>query len=44
MAETRVRFLLRIPASLKSSLAVLAERDHRSLNKENEFILEAAVN
>lgn len=44
MAETQVRFVLRIPASLKSKLAALAERDHRSLNKEIEFILDTAVN
>jgi hypothetical protein len=43
MSEPRERVLLRIPASLKAKLSELAERDHRSLNKEIEFLLEQAI-
>ena len=43
MSESRVRLPLRIPASLKAKLTELAERDHRSLNKEIEFMLERAI-
>jgi hypothetical protein len=32
--------LLRVPASLKAKLNELAEREHRSLNKQIEFMLE----
>ena len=34
---------LRIPASLKAKLTALAEKEHRSLNKQVEFLLDRAV-
>ena len=37
LSEQRIRLPLRIAASLKAKLAVLAEREHRSLNKQIEF-------
>ena len=40
MSESRVRVLLRIPAKLKATLTELAEREHRSLNKQIEFLQE----
>lgn len=40
MSESRVRVLLRIPAKLKATLTELAEREHRSLNKQIEFLLD----
>jgi len=43
MSEPRGRVLLRIPASLKAKLTELAEREHRSLNKQIEFLLEHAI-
>jgi hypothetical protein len=43
MSESRVRLPLRIPASLKAKLGELAEREHRSLNKQIEFLLEQAI-
>lgn len=43
MSEQRVRLPLRIPASLKARLVVLAEREHRSLNKQIEFLLDRGV-
>ena len=43
MAEKRVPLLLRIPVSLKSKLTRLAEKEHRSLNKEIEFLLDRVV-
>jgi hypothetical protein len=43
MSEPRGRVLLRIPASLKAKLTELAEREHRSLNKQIEFLLEHAT-
>jgi len=43
MSEPRVRLPLRIPASLKAKLSELAEREHRSLNKQIEFLLEQAT-
>jgi len=43
MSESRVRVPLRIPTSLKTKLTELAERDHRSLNKQIEFMLERAI-
>lgn len=43
MIEPKVRLLLRIPASLKAKLAELAVRDHRSLNREIEFLLGQSV-
>jgi hypothetical protein len=43
MSESRVRVLLRIPAKLKATLTELAEREHRSLNKQIEFLLERSI-
>jgi len=43
MIEPKVRLLLRIPASLKAKLAELAVCDHRSLNREIEFLLGQSV-
>jgi hypothetical protein len=43
MIEHRVPLLLRIPAGLKAKLTALAEKEHRSLNKQIEFLLERAV-
>jgi hypothetical protein len=43
MSEQRVRLPLRIPISLKAKLTELAERDHRSLNKQIEFLLDRCI-
>jgi hypothetical protein len=43
MNEPTVRLLLRIPESLKTKLAELAEREHRSLNRQIEFMLDRAI-
>ena len=43
MSESRVRVLLRIPAKLKAALTELAEREHRSLNKQIEFLLDRCI-
>jgi hypothetical protein len=43
MSEPRIRLPLRISASLKAKLTVLAEREHRSLNKQIEFLLDRCV-
>jgi len=43
MKEPTVRLLLRIPASLKTKLAELAEREHRSLNRQIEFMLDRFI-
>ena len=43
MSEPRVRLPLRISANLKAKLTELAEREHRSLNKQIEFLLEHAI-
>jgi hypothetical protein len=43
MSEQLVRLPLRIPASLKAKLTALAEKEHRSLNKQIEFLLDRAV-
>jgi hypothetical protein len=43
MAEDRLPLLLRIPAGLKAKLTALAEKEHRSLNKQIEYLLERAV-
>ena len=40
MSDSRVRVLLRIPAKLKAGLTELAQREHRSLNKQIEYLLE----
>ena len=38
--EPRARLSLRMPTSLKARLTALAEREHRSLNKQIEFLLD----
>jgi hypothetical protein len=43
MSESTVRVLLRIPARLKATLTELAEREHRSLNKQIEFLLDRCI-
>jgi hypothetical protein len=43
MSEQKIRLPLRISAGLKARLAVLAERENRSLNKQIEFLLERSV-
>jgi hypothetical protein len=43
MSESRARVLLRIPTKLKEKLTELAEREHRSLNKQIEFLLERCI-
>jgi hypothetical protein len=43
MSEQKIRLPLRISASLKARLAVLAERENRSLNKQIEFLLDRSV-
>ena len=43
MSEPTVRLLLRIPASLKTKLTQLAEREHRSLNRQIEFLLDRSI-
>jgi hypothetical protein len=40
MPERTAALLLRIRQGLKDRLAELAKREHRSLNKQIEFILE----
>jgi len=43
MSEQKIRLPLRISASLKEKLVALAEREHRSLNKQIEFLLDRSV-
>jgi hypothetical protein len=43
MSDSRARVLLRIPAKLKAKLIELAEREHRSLNKQIEFLLDRCI-
>jgi hypothetical protein len=43
MPERSTALLLRIRQGLKDRLADLAKREHRSLNKQIEFILESFV-
>jgi hypothetical protein len=43
MTEPRARLLIRIPASLKAKLAELAQREHRSLNRQIEFLLDRSI-
>lgn len=43
MNEQKGRVLLRISAGLKKRLTEMAEREHRSLNGQIEFLLERAV-
>lgn len=44
MSDPIVRLPLRIRASLKEKLAELAEKEHRSLNKQIEFLLDWCIN
>ena len=41
--ETRARILIRIPTSLKAKIVDLAKQEHRSLNRQIEFLLDRAV-
>jgi hypothetical protein len=43
MNEPTVRFMLRIPTTLKVKLTELAAREHRSLNKQIEFMLDRSI-
>ena len=43
MSESKARLLLRIPTPLKAGLTALAEREHRSLNKQIEFLLDRSL-
>jgi hypothetical protein len=43
MSEQKIRLPLRISASLKARLAIIAERENRSLNKQIEFLLDRSV-
>jgi hypothetical protein len=43
MAESQVRLLIRIPGSLKAKLVDLAQKEHRSLNRQIEFLLDLSV-
>jgi hypothetical protein len=43
MAESQVRLLIRIPGSLKAKLLDLAQKEHRSLNRQIEFLLDLSV-
>jgi hypothetical protein len=43
ISEQKIRLPLRISAGLKARLAVLAERENRSLNKQIEFLLDRSV-
>ena len=43
LAEPRARLLIRIPASLKAKIVELAQQEHRSLNRQIEFLLDRAI-
>ena len=43
MSNPKVALLLRIPAPLKADLSEIAKREHRSLNQQIEFFLDACV-
>lgn len=43
MSDPIVRLPLRIRASLKAKLSDMAEKDHRSLNKQIEFLLDWCI-
>jgi hypothetical protein len=43
MRRSPVPFLLRLPAKLKTMLTDLARKEHRSLNQEIVYLLEAAL-
>lgn len=41
--KTRVPFLLRLSPRLKAKLEELAQREHRSLNRQIEYLLERSI-
>jgi len=41
--EEQARLLIRIPARLKAKIAELAQRQHRSINKQIEFLLDKSI-
>lgn len=41
--EPHARLLIRIPASLKAKISELARQEHRSLNRQIEFLLDRAI-
>jgi hypothetical protein len=43
MINPKVALLLRISQSLKARLSEIAKREHRSLNQQIEFFLDACV-
>lgn len=43
MKESKVAVLVRIRSGLKDGLAILAKREHRSLNQQIEFLLERSL-
>jgi len=43
MAESQARLLIRITGSLKAKLVDLAQKEHRSLNKQIEYLLDLSV-
>lgn len=43
MTEPRVALLVRVPASLKSRLAEIAQHERRSLSKQVELLLESCL-
>jgi len=43
MEESRVAMLIRIRRTLKARLVQLAKREHRSVNREIEFLLEKVL-
>ena len=43
MSKSIARVLLRIPDKLKAQLSEISEREHRSLNKQIEFMLEESI-
>jgi hypothetical protein len=43
MTESHARLLIRISPDLKEKLIELAKREHRSLNRQIEFLLDAGV-
>jgi hypothetical protein len=43
MAESQARLLIRISESLKATLVDLARKEHRSLNKQIEYLLDFSV-
>jgi hypothetical protein len=43
MAESQAHVLIRIPGTLKAKLVDLAQKEHRSLNKQIEYLLDLSV-